>query len=98
MLVCSFFAHTWLSTHRQVALAWLYFVCIVASEDITCWKCPWLLESLWCWKVIVEQSEQGDNDYVKHALSLFLDFVQIFIRLLVILNDKEGRKKRNDDD
>jgi len=46
----------------------------------------------------VEQSEQGDNDYVKHALSLFLDFVQIFIRLLVILNDKEGRKKRNDDD
>lgn len=49
-------------------------------------------------QVIVEQSEQGDDDYVKHALSLFLDFVQIFIRLLVILNDKEGRKKRNDDD
>merc|ERR1711934_247292 len=48
-------------------------------------------------QVIVEQSEQGDDDYVKHALSLFLDFVQIFIRLLVILNDKEGRKKRNDD-
>lgn len=46
---------------------------------------------------IIVRSEQGDNDYIMHAQSLFVDFVQLFIRLLVILNDKENRKRRRDD-
>lgn len=48
-------------------------------------------------QVIVHCADQGDRDFTKHALELFLDFIQIFIRLLQILNDKESRKKRNED-
>jgi len=46
---------------------------------------------------IIVRAEEGDRDYIMHAQSLFIDFVQLFIRLLVILNDKESRKKRRDD-
>jgi FtsH-binding integral membrane protein len=46
---------------------------------------------------IVARAEDGDRDYIMHAQSLFVDFVQLFVRLLVILNDKEERKKRRDD-
>lgn len=44
-------------------------------------------------QLIVEKFEHGDNDYVLHSLGLFLDFINIFRRLLVILASKE--KKRN---
>ena len=36
-------------------------------------------------QMIVEQASQGNMDYIRHALDLFVDFVAILIRLLVIL-------------
>ncbi len=39
-------------------------------------------------QLIVEKCERGDNDYIWHSLDLFLDFVNIFCRLLIILASK----------
>lgn len=34
---------------------------------------------------ILERAYQGELDYVKHALTLFTDFVAVFVRILVIM-------------
>lgn len=34
---------------------------------------------------IIEKAHFGDLDYVKHALTLFTDFVAVFIRILIIM-------------
>jgi len=54
-------------------------------------------------QMIIERAELGDNDYVRHALELFLDFVAIFVRVLVIFirsrldeERKKARKKRRE--
>ncbi|XVF51839.1 hypothetical protein PTKIN_Ptkin04bG0216500 [Pterospermum kingtungense] len=48
---------------------------------------------------IIEKAHLGDLDYVKHALSLFTDFVAVFIRILIIMlknsaEKSEKKKKR----
>ncbi|CAK9173309.1 unnamed protein product [Ilex paraguariensis] len=47
---------------------------------------------------IIEKAHFGDLDYVKHALTLFTDFVAVFVRILVIMlknsSDKEEKKKK----
>lgn len=47
---------------------------------------------------IIERAHLGDLDYVKHALTLFTDFVAVFVRILTILlknaGEREEEKKR----
>lgn len=43
---------------------------------------------------IIEKARRGDKDYVMHSVELFIDFVGVFKRLLVILTDKEAQSKR----
>lgn len=47
---------------------------------------------------IIEKAHQGDMDYVKHALTLFTDFVAVFVRILIIMlknaSEKEEKKKK----
>lgn len=47
---------------------------------------------------IIEKAHLGDLDYVKHALTLFTDFVAVFVRLLIIMTknsaEKSEKKKR----
>ncbi|EQC31773.1 hypothetical protein SDRG_10562 [Saprolegnia diclina VS20] len=47
-------------------------------------------------QMIIEKATMGDTDFVLHALDLFLDFVNIFVRLVVILlrNKEQKDKKR----
>nr|XP_027237039.1 bax inhibitor 1-like [Penaeus vannamei] len=46
---------------------------------------------------IVERARRGDMDYVMHSLNLFVDFVGVFWRLLMILTNKaRGFLTRNE--
>ncbi|XWS62051.1 hypothetical protein CRYUN_Cryun07bG0177800 [Craigia yunnanensis] len=52
---------------------------------------------------IIEKAHLGDLDYVKHALTLFTDFVAVFVRILIIMlknsaekSEKKKKKKRSD--
>jgi FtsH-binding integral membrane protein len=43
-------------------------------------------------QVIIEKARRGDRDFVAHSLDLFIDFVQIFRKVLILLMQKEGNK------
>jgi len=44
-------------------------------------------------QLIVEKFNLGNDDFIWHSLDLFLDFVNIFRRLLIILASKEKKRK-----
>lgn len=50
---------------------------------------------------IIEKAHHGDMDYIKHALTLFTDFVAVFVRILIIMlknaSEKNERKKKRRD-
>eukprot|EP00128_Syssomonas_multiformis_P017535 Colp12_sorted_trinity150504_noHs@3262 len=48
-------------------------------------------------QLIVEKCSRGDKDFIWHAVDLFVDFVGVFVRLLIILtkDKKEDKKRRN---
>jgi len=48
-------------------------------------------------QLIVERAVRGDMNYVKHALTLFIDMVDLFVRILIILlkNSQNKNKKSN---
>lgn len=47
-------------------------------------------------QLIVERRRHGDRDYIWHSIMLFVDFVDIFRHILIILTQKaENNKKRN---
>jgi len=45
-------------------------------------------------QMIMEKRRNGDKDYIWHSVCLFLDLIQVFRYLLVILTDKESNKKK----
>lgn len=47
-------------------------------------------------QMIIERADLGDYDYVKHSLDLFVDFVGLFVRLLIILAKNSGEKSQKD--
>lgn len=49
-------------------------------------------------QLIIEKNRMGSKDYIAHSLDLFLDFINVFRHLLVILTQKEQRnnKKRKE--
>ena len=49
-------------------------------------------------QVIVEKAEDGDTDHIRHAFDLFVDFIAMFVRVVIIMlqnaESKEQRRKR----
>jgi len=45
-------------------------------------------------QLIVEKALLGSRDYVLHALELFLDFINIFVRLVIILTRNKKNSKK----
>ncbi|KAI5328053.1 hypothetical protein PRUPE_5G058500 [Prunus persica] len=50
---------------------------------------------------MIEKAHNGDLDYVKHAMTLFSDFIAVFVRVLIIMlknsiEKNEKKKKRRD--
>jgi len=48
-------------------------------------------------QLIVEKRRRGDDDFIWHSVDLFLDAINIFRALLIILAKKEDNKKRRKD-
>ncbi|RUS71036.1 hypothetical protein EGW08_021207 [Elysia chlorotica] len=48
-------------------------------------------------QLIVEKRRRGDDDFIWQSVDLFLDAIQIFRALLIILTNKEDNKKRRRD-
>ncbi|BBN09766.1 Bax inhibitor 1 [Marchantia polymorpha subsp. ruderalis] len=48
-------------------------------------------------QLIIERADKGDDDYIQHTLDLFMDFVSIFVRILVILTKNAGEKSRKEE-
>ncbi|CAL5040674.1 unnamed protein product [Urochloa decumbens] len=46
---------------------------------------------------IIERAHHGDMDYIKHALTLFTDFVAVLVRVLVIML-KNAREKSDEEE
>jgi FtsH-binding integral membrane protein len=45
-------------------------------------------------QMIIEKCSSGDSDYVWHSVELFIDFVAIFVRIVVILLEHSDGKKK----
>lgn len=45
-------------------------------------------------QLIVEKNRMGSKDYIAHSLDLFLDFINVFRHLLIILTQKEQRNNK----
>lgn len=46
-------------------------------------------------QLIIEKRRMGNKDFVQHALELFIDFIGILRRLLIILTQKEKENRRS---
>jgi len=45
-------------------------------------------------QLIIERADQGTSDFAWDALELFIDFVAIFVRILIILLQNTGKEKK----
>ena len=43
---------------------------------------------VWDTQMIIEKRKRGDRDFIKHSLDLFIDFMQVFRRVVVLLMQK----------
>ena len=46
-------------------------------------------------QMIIEKRDRGDMDVAGHALELFIDLVQIFVKILKILGESEKKKRKD---
>lgn len=48
-------------------------------------------------QLIIEKAENGDKDYIWHCVDLFMDFIAVFRKLMLLLAMNEKDKKRKND-
>lgn len=54
---------------------------------------------MWDTQMIIERRRRGDQDFIAHSLDLFMDFMQVFRKVIILLMQKEenrnNKKRRN---
>merc|ERR1712080_750371 len=45
-------------------------------------------------QVIILKARRGDTDFISHSLDLFIDFIQIFRKIVILLMQKEDRNQK----
>ncbi|XP_066998057.1 probable Bax inhibitor 1 [Anabrus simplex] len=48
-------------------------------------------------QLIIEKRRHGDKDFISHSVDLFMDFIGIFRRILVLLTQREEQKRNRRD-
>ena len=43
---------------------------------------------VWDTQMIIEKKRRGDGDFIGHSLDLFIDFMQVFRKILILLMQK----------
>merc|ERR550519_842089 len=43
---------------------------------------------------IIEKARHGNRDFIAHSLDLFIDFIQIFRKIVILLMQKEDRNQK----
>ncbi|KAI6182111.1 Bax inhibitor 1 [Aphelenchoides bicaudatus] len=89
-----------LSTGLLVLLITSFFARYQAVHGIILWG-GLIINSgfiLYDTQLICEKRRRGDTDYVKHTLELFLDFVNVFRYILILLKERsdDNRRRRRD--
>jgi len=54
---------------------------------------------VWDTQMIIEKKRRGDGDFIGHSLDLFIDFMQVFRKVLILLmqkDDNSNKKRRRD--
>jgi len=47
---------------------------------------------MWDTQMIIEKRRRGDRDFIAHSLDLFIDFMQVFRKIMILLMQKEQRE------
>lgn len=65
-------------------------------NDMTLYGSTLLMSGFVCYdtQLIVARFEMGDHDFIYHSMDLFLDFINLFRKILIILTKKEENKNR----
>merc|ERR1739845_206771 len=45
-------------------------------------------------QLIIRKAKNGDKDFIAHSLDLFIDFVQVFRKVLILLMQKDERDNK----
>jgi len=85
-----------LSSALLVLLITSFFSRYEAVHSLILWGglCLNSLFILYDTQLICEKRRRGDADYVKHTLELFIDFVNVFRYLLIILKERSDNDRR----
>ena len=43
---------------------------------------------VWDTQMIIEKKRRGDGDFIGHSVELFIDFIQVFRKVIIILTSK----------
>ncbi|KAG8476846.1 hypothetical protein CXB51_030431 [Gossypium anomalum] len=92
--LCMFFRSCYVSKATRVPLPWwLALIWCVRASLIYLGLLVFVGYMIVDTQDIIEKAHLGDLDYVKHSLTLFTDFVAVFVRILIIML-RRARKRR----
>merc|ERR1711878_196549 len=83
-------------------LMWLGFANIFFRSQLLFQAHIWIGLAVFCGfimfdtQLIIRKAKNGDKDFIAHSLDLFIDFVQVFRKVLILLMQKESRRDERD--